>query len=405
MTAHSRHPVAIVGAGPAGASCAHALLLAGVNGVALIDKATFPRDKACGDGIGPGAVLVLRQLRLEHLLQFEAPIASFSVSGPSGVTASGPLPEIDGHKPAGYVIPRRHFDARLVAAALDRGAHDWTGWSLVRAHYANRKWHLTVENTASRTRQEITACYLIGADGASSRVRRLLSVPPNSEEETATALRVYARAECARPDLRLDFIASLLPGYGWAFPLKDGQVNIGVGIDLPLYKARRLHLRELLRIYAARLGPGFDYDQRGGKSFILPYGSELPRLAHPECRAALVGDAGSMINPLSGEGIFYGMAAGRLLGEKLAGIILRSADAVRSLRDYESEFRARFAAHFAANRRMKARVRVPLWCNMAVRACQKDERVLADFLAVVMGDKNDLALSTVLRALARNVLP
>lgn len=395
---------AVVGAGPAGASCAIALATHGATSVALIDQSRFPRDKSCGDGIGPGAVAVMRMLGLEAALQPHFAVRHLSVSSPAGIRAKGPLPEIDGAVPVGYTVPRRQFDNMLVEAALARGTIDFTGLRLENATWTGSHWDLTLKSTQSGEPARLTADFLIGADGARSRVRRILGQPMNSDRQTGTAVRIYARTHGAPFDaLQLDFVANLLPGYGWVFPIDAARANIGVGIDLDTYKRRGIHLKRLLGHYRASLGSNIAYDEESALAYLLPYGSELPRLAHPNVRAALVGDAASMINPLTGEGIFYGLCAGELLGRRL-GEMLRGAKAAAcgtALEDYERSFRERFVVHFALNERIKRRIESAWLCDMAVTACRNDDVVLRQAIEVMMGDKRDIGFGTLLRVALR----
>jgi menaquinone-9 beta-reductase len=140
---------------------------------------------------------------------------------------------------------------------------------------------------------------------------------------------------------------------------------------------------------------------------ILPYGSELPRLAYPAERAALIGDAGSMINPLTGEGIFYGMFAGDLLGRILARALEKpdfSTIAV-ALLGYESQFRHRFGRHFDLNWTMKEKVEIAQWCNLVINACRRDKIVMGHLIDLMMGDKKTIGLGILFRIFARNLLP
>lgn len=134
--------IAVVGAGPAGASAANALCLGGVRDVALIDRARFPRDKVCGDGITEGAVDVLKEFDLGHLLAPHALISRVVVTAPSGAQAA--MEPVAGERPLpiAYVIPRKVFDAALVSAALLRGAADFTGFKLEKADRCDGRWSL-----------------------------------------------------------------------------------------------------------------------------------------------------------------------------------------------------------------------------------------------------------------------
>ncbi|MGH6848365.1 MAG: geranylgeranyl reductase family protein [Methylocella sp.] len=400
--------VAVAGSGPAGASCAISLLMNGARNVALIDKARFPRDKACGDGIGPGAVQMLKKLGLGDRLQAHARIPYLAVSGPSGVRAKGPLPHIGGEIPDGYTIPRYVFDNYIAQSALDHGATDYTGKLLEHASFEDRRWLLSVKDSQTGERATITADVLAGADGARSRVRRALNVPDNSDRHTGTAVRIYASSASSNFDaLQIDFLRELLPAYGWLFPIDKTRANIGVGIDLDRYKRKRRHLREILRCYQKKLGSHIGYDEMSYLAYILPYGSELPRLAHPEEQAALIGDAGSMINPLTGEGIFYGMFAGELLGRLLARALEKPdfSTIAAALIGYESQFRLRFRRHFDLNWNMKKKVEIPQWCNMVINACRKDKIVMGDLIDLMMGDKKDIEFGMLFRIFARNLLP
>jgi menaquinone-9 beta-reductase len=397
--------VAIVGAGPAGSSSANALVLNGAEGVALIDKARFPRDKACGDGIGPGAVLMMKQFGLSDRLSAHSPIKYLAVSGPSGISAKGPLPVVRGSPPIGYTIPRFIFDNYLTAAALERGVLDYTGHELEEASFADGAWNLRLK-TDSGEKILLVANVLIGADGARSKVRRTLGVPLNSDRHTGTAVRIYAKTSHRQFDaLQIDFVRKLLPGYGWLFPIDKTRANVGIGIDLDNYKKQTRHLEDLLEIYKQALDPSIEYDDKSYLAYILPYGSELPRVAHPLLRAALVGDAGSMINPLTGEGIFYGMCAGGILGELLAPAL--KADSLvkidSALIEYQSQFSKRFKPHFQLNWLMKERVEIPDWCDMVINACARDKVVLGDLIGLMMGEASDPKISTLLRIAAQNL--
>ena len=405
--------VAIIGAGPAGSSCACALLGQGCERIALIDKAEFPRDKSCGDGLGPGVVHELHNLGLAYILEKHQAIELFSISSPSGTQASGPLPMINGQVPIGYVIPRLIFDNAIAQAALERGAANFTGWNLKDARFdKNQKiWEIDLQHSNSKEERRITARALVGADGASSKVRRILGAPSNSDRQKGTAVRIYAKSKSRkRLDLRLDFLGPLLPAYGWVFPINETTANIGVGIDLENYKKGHYHLKELLTLYQTQLNCDYEYDNNSYLSYILPYAGSpksptMIKLGYWDEQAALIGDAGSMINPLTGEGIYYGIFAGRLLAEKLSAMLKGSISSLSAFADYDIEFKKRFNSHFSTNWMMKEKVAIPILCDMVVRACNRDKQVLIDLINLMMGDQKFVKNSTKLRILCRNLFP
>ena len=124
--------------------------------------------------------------------------------------------------------------------------------------------------------------------------------------------------------MQIDMINGIIwPGYAWIFDSGSQVVNVGLGTELVAYKAQKRRLPEVLASYLSQLGGDFDLYQASVHSAPLPFASRLPRLALPAQSAALIGDAASMINPLTGEGISYGMVAGLLLGRELADAVRR----------------------------------------------------------------------------------
>ncbi|VAW19230.1 hypothetical protein MNBD_ALPHA12-1979 [hydrothermal vent metagenome] len=401
--------LAIVGAGPAGSSCAISACKSGSKSVALIDAQKFPRDKICGDGIGPGAIQIMKKLGADEILASYKKVQFLSISSPSGLTAKGPLPSVNGAKHDGYTIPRQVLDNHFFTKALEYGATDISGYRLNKASFDGKSWTLELTRTARSEPMTIKARVLVGADGARSKVRRFLGVPINSDRHTGTAARIYAKSPNGQLDaLQIDFVGKLLPAYGWMFPISATQANIGIGIDLYNYKNQSHKLADLLSQYREKLNSSINYDQDTYGAFILPYGSELPKIAHGQKHAALIGDAASMINPLTGEGIYYSMFAGELLGRLLAQAQSRQqgmAGVSLALETFERQFRAKFKSHYDINWTMKEKIKSPHWCDIIVRSCARDEKILSDLIEIMMGDKNNIDQTTIFRIVARNLLP
>jgi geranylgeranyl reductase family protein len=384
----------VVGAGPAGASAANALCLGGVHDVALIDRARFPRDKACGDGITEGAVDVLKEVDLGHLLAPHALISRVVVTAPSGAQAAMEPAAGERPLPIAYVIPRKVFDADLVSAALQRGAADFTGHRLEKADRRGGRWSLELSgDPPARPRRQITADFLIGADGAASRVRRALGLALNSDAHTSIAIRAYARVTVPRkPLMQIDMIDGIIwPGYAWIFDSGSQIVNVGLGTELVAYKAQQRRLPEVLTSYLSQLGGDFELDQASMHSAPLPLASKLPRLAHPTQSAALIGDAASMINPLTGEGISYGMIAGLLLGRKLADAVSGGRDLGAAALRYEKDFRARFGAHFRNNVALRGILRFRPLAERMVGSYRWDAAYYRDALEFMLGCGNTVS--------------
>jgi geranylgeranyl reductase family protein len=281
----------VVGAGPAGTAAAlEARRLRPGASVALVDKADFPRDKACGDGLGPHAVDELEALGAAGVLEGYPPIRGLRLRSPRGMEVAG-----DPARP-NYVIPRSVLDARLVEAATAAGAQ------LRRASVRRLEQHdglVTVDG-------ELAARVVVGADGANSTVRRLLGVASNPDRALAIAVRGYAPAPAGRPEQLIAWVAEGWPAYVWSFPTGTGVANVGYGLLRSRFHGDRAELHRRLH----ELLPWADPDPASLRAHHLPFSSFRPPPGRG--RVLLAGDAASLVNPLSGEGIYYALASGRL---------------------------------------------------------------------------------------------
>jgi len=392
--------VAVIGAGPAGATAANVLCLGGVRDVALIDKARFPRDKTCGDAITVGAIDVMREIDLEHRLAAHPLIEKVVIAAPSGARAIAEPSSDERPLPRACVIPRKVFDAYLATSALERGAVDLTGYRLDRAERNDERWSLELSSgdMPSRHRRRITADFLIGADGAMSKVRRTLGLALNSDKHMAVAIRGYARTTTPqKPQLQLDILDIIRRGgYGWVYSIGPQAANVGIGTYLLNYKAQSLHLRGLLALYTSHIGGGYSLNEMDAQSAPLPVASQLPPLALPEHCAALIGDAASMINPLTGEGISYGMVAGLLLGRALAHAVVRGHDLGRAAAEYEKEFRCRFASHFRGGAMLKNVIWARPLLEGTINAYRRDAVFFRDALGFMFGGERNLSVTRLL---------
>ena len=183
-----RRDVVVVGGGPAGAAAALAARAAGCS-VLILDRAEFPRDKVCGDGIAPEALDVLAGLGLDaaELTDGYPAVPRLRLRSPGGTTAERAM-----HRGA-FVVPREVFDARLLTAALASGAE-------FRRHTVRR---IGVGEAGVEVDGSFTADVVVAADGAESVVRRALGIAPNRPHHTAIAIRGYAPDPIGAPDVQV----------------------------------------------------------------------------------------------------------------------------------------------------------------------------------------------------------
>lgn len=285
--------IAVVGAGPAGAATAIGALRADPSlRVALLDRFDFPRDKSCGDGIAPHVIDLLTSAGVDGIVDDWTPVPRLRLSR-DGLVVDGEM-----RRPT-WVIPRTFFDHRLVEAAQKAGAE------LVR-HRVRSLEGTTLDG-------EHSAKVVVGADGPHSVVRRSLGLKPGP---MAVAIRGYAPTPSARRGQQvIAFGGGRQPAYAWAFDRGDGLSNIGYG-ELLAARPTRAHLLEQVE----KLLPGSTEGAADWVGHQLPLSSgRTPTQRGP---VLLAGDAAGLVNPLTGEGIYYavatGLSAGRAAAEAIA---------------------------------------------------------------------------------------
>jgi len=320
--------VLVVGAGPAGSAAAAWCARAGLS-VLLVDAETFPRDKPCGDGLTPRAMAELEQLGLSPWLEGRARNKGLRAAG-FGQELYLPWP--GGNLPNyGGAAPRLELDAEIRQVAIDAGADVLEGVRAVDTVLDGDKVAGVVFTTSSgkkngskgATSENVTihCSRLIVADGAKSQLGRTLG----REWHRSTAFGVAARGYIKSHRSDDEWISShlelrgekneLLSGYGWVFPLGDGEVNVGVGTLATVKRPADVNLRSLLTFYADQQRDTWQLegDVRAPWSALLPMGGAVSNVAGANW--VLIGDSAGCVNPLNGEGIDYGLETGHLAAQ------------------------------------------------------------------------------------------
>ncbi|WP_390887884.1 menaquinone reductase [Candidatus Mycobacterium wuenschmannii] len=316
----SHADVVVVGAGPAGSAAAAWAARAGRD-VLVIDAANFPRDKACGDGLTPRAVAELERLGLGEWLDARIRHRGLRMSGFGGeVEVEWPGPSFPS---TGSAVARVELDDRIRKVAEESGARMRLG---VKAVGVDHDSSARVTSVTLSDGAQVGCRELIVADGARSTLGRVLGRRWHQE----TVYGIAARGYLATPRSDDPWLTShlelrgpngsedkVLPGYGWIFPLGNGEVNIGVGALSTTKRPADLALRPLMSYYTdlRREEWGFEGQPRGMSSALLPMGGAVSGVAGRNWM--LIGDAAACVNPLNGEGIDYGLETGRLAVEML----------------------------------------------------------------------------------------
>lgn len=306
--------VVVVGAGPAGTAAAIELARAG-HEVVVVDKARFPRDKICGDGLTTGA---LRRLEALGVAPSEVttwqPVEDAWIRSPSGFEVRMPLPRGLGTFAA--IVPRVELDDALVRAARKEGATVHEGHALIDVGQDSTGVTVEVEGLGP-----IRARFCVAADGMWSPTRKALGATVAGYRGDWHAFRQYVGGVTGRAatDLFTSFEADLLPGYFWSFPLPDGRANIGFGIERggkhPIREMGRLwedllqrpHLRELLGPDVTPLGPHRAWPIPAHVGLLSPWVG----------RTLFVGDAVAACDVMTGEGIGQALQTGMLAAEAI----------------------------------------------------------------------------------------
>ena len=315
------YDVVVAGAGPAGSSAAFHLAKRDVR-VLLIDQATFPREKICGDGVAPRAVRTLYKMGLQEQLdgRFNK-FHGFRFAGAGKAIVENRIPPTSRFPDHGYIIRRVDLDQILLEHARDSGAEVWEGCKVTGPLVEGGR---VVGLRALRDGQEveIEAKVVVGADGPRSTLGKAMGLLVNNPCYLGVSIRQYFEGvEDIGDYLEVYPEKEISPGSGWVFPVsRDGVANVGVGAMLYHIKRDNINLHrffETLINDTAHVAPKLKHARpisplRGALLRVGLGGSKI------ECPGMiLVGDAASMTNPVSGEGITYALETGEMAAEHI----------------------------------------------------------------------------------------
>ena len=305
----------VIGGGPAGAAAAIEASRAGAD-VVVVDKASFPRDKCCGDGLTTGALRHLDQLGFDpRTVPSWRVVTDVIVRSPSGRARRFPLPGVeDGLGTFAAVARRTELDASLVELARKTGADVLERHDLTTIAQNGRTVTATVNGPSGPI--SITADAAIAADGMWSPTRKLLGVNADRYRGDWHAFRQYFQnvSGPASRELLVWFEPDLLPGYAWSFPVDERSANVGFGMirrpGQSVQPMKDLWPRLLARPHIAdALGPDAT-PEAAHRAWPIP--TSLGRLPYGIGRVLFVGDALAAGDPMTGEGIGQALETGRL---------------------------------------------------------------------------------------------
>jgi geranylgeranyl reductase family protein len=387
--------VLVVGAGPGGCVASLSLAKHGVKAV-LVDKAVFPRDKVCGDALSGKVMRVLDRLAPdvgERLRADARQLPSWGVifTAPDGRSLRVPFSRNTGEGPApGSIMPRLDFDALLLEEVRGSdGIELIEGITLNVFERTARGWR--VSDPAKSI--AIEARLVIAADGANSWFARHIAGIGMEPRHQCAGVRAYyrgIRGSDPQGFIELIFLKELLPGYLWVFPLPDGRANVGLGLRSDVLHKRRIDLKSLLRSLLAEhplLKDRFAgaVIEGGIQGLGLPLASKRRKLS--DDGYLLVGDAGHLIDPFTGEGISHAMISGMHAGDVAAEALglTEGSPTAAMLADYDARVWRRLGKELSISTRLQQLADRPWLFNLVVGRAVKNP-ALADTISSMFND-------------------
>ncbi|MFO7253616.1 MAG: geranylgeranyl reductase family protein [Actinomycetes bacterium] len=410
--------VIVVGAGPAGSTTAFYLAQSGLTTLVL-EKARFPREKVCGDGLTPRAVKQLLAMGIDINAPGWVRNRGLRVIG-GGIRLELDWPELSSYPDFGLVRVRKDFDRILADNAARGGATVLQGVNVVGPVIDERSGHIVGVRARHDDGERREVVYrsrlVIAADGNSSRLSIAMGLHKRPDRPMGVAVRTYFTSPRHDDDYLESWLElwdgdRLLPGYGWIFGVGDGTSNVGLGLLNTSAAFQQIDYRDLLRRWVATMPEewGFVEENMTGpiRGAALPMG--FNRQPHYTRGLVLVGDAGGMINPFNGEGIAYAMETGKIAAEVVVQALARATAAQRErvLRTYPGILKEMFGGYFTLGRLFVQLIGRPGVMKFATRHGLPHPRVMRFALKLLanLTDRRGDATDRIVNALSKVTPP
>ncbi len=397
--------VTIIGAGPAGTTTSLFLAKQNIKHT-IIDKAVFPRDKICGDGLSGKVVSVIEELNPQWLAEMQADRERFLDSwgvrfvAPNGQAIDLPF-RINKEMPErapGFISKRVHFDHFLFSKIDSQKAEVFLKTELKDIEYDSKGLilHLNQNGKAVQARSRL----VIAAEGERSIVARKLAHYRFQPQYFYAGLRAYyENVADLHPQnfIELHFLEECLPGYFWIFPLPNNQANVGVGILSSDIKKNKLNIRQIMLDAIANNPTIRDRFKKARliepiKGWGLPLGTIKRRLSGE--RFLLTGDAGSLIDPFTGEGIGNAMFSARIAAKLIPQFLQKGDFSAQSLQRYDQEVYQRMWSELSLSATLQKLVRFRWLFNFVINRINSNKQLQETFSTMF----NDLDSRAMLRS-------
>lgn len=391
--------VIIVGAGPGGSAAALFAVRAGLKTM-LVDKASFPRDKICGDAISGKSLNILRKLNLIENID------SIPLMRADGVTFSSPKGEsVDvrfraqdpGETLTGYVCRRMEFDNFLFQTAKSEVhlcLENFNSTELIRTNRGVDG----IRGKINGKSHDYHAKIIIGADGYKSFVARNLGLYSYNSEHTLVALRAYFENVSGLTDfIEIHFVKESLPGYFWIFPLNQGHANVGIGMRHIDIKKQNIVLHQVLDSIIH--SPAFAHRFKNAKltqkikGWNLPTGS-IFRPNHSD-KVLLIGDAAGLIDPFTGEGIGNAMTSAEIAVRVAKQAIKENNTSKQRLSQYDALLKQELGSELKLSYRLqKIGTHFPFLLNLVIGKAGRNQQVAKWISSMIADEKSKQDLTS-----------
>jgi len=378
--------VCIIGAGPGGATAALQLAQLGIECV-VVDKAVFPRDKVCGDGLSGKVITALENIDPgigQRLQQYTEKLDSWGVTfvSPGRVSmevAYKPHYNKQVDEPAGFVCKRIHFDNFLVQELKRRPEMIRLFEGMAIERYELQDDGYLVSGAGGNF--TVKAQLLIVANGAhSSFTKEVANIRMEPAYYAAGVRAYYKNVKGTHTDnfIELHFLKPLLPGYLWIFPLPNGEANVGMDMISEAVRSKKVNLKKLLTD-TLQNDPVFKERFRDAEitssieGYGLPLGSKKRRLSGP--RYMLVGDAAYLVDPFTGEGIGNALYAGRIAAQQAAAALEANNFSASFLAGYDEGVYRVLGPELQLSHRLQKLVKYPWLFNLLMKMGTRNKQL------------------------------
>jgi geranylgeranyl reductase family protein len=386
--------VLVVGAGPGGAAAAYHLARHGID-VTVVDKASFPREKVCGDGLTPRSVAAIERMGVDTAQPGFERVKGLRVYSRDTVIEL-PWPELSSWPGYGLVMTRHDFDALLVERATKAGARLLQETEAVEPILEDgwvRGGRIRPAADRDAEPTEVRARFVVAADGAASRFAKPTGVRRDETRPLGIAARRYYRTDYHPGpwfESWLDLWDGdmLLPGYGWLFPVAGGRINLGAGLLNTFKDFKKVSAQQLFGAFARMLPPEWDINEDTAEGRVLsgPLPMSMNRVPQSVPGMLLIGDAAGAVNPFNGEGIAYAIETAEIATELVHEALVTDRPGLTMM--YPAALRERYGRYFAIGRGFAKVIGRPAIMGPATKYLLPNERVMG-FAMRVMANLTD----------------